>query len=110
MRPPTEDAVQIPRLLDARAVADALGCSMSAARRILKHDLPALIVGERMVRVRADDLAKYVEERRARGTAEEQGTWQAISTDGRPAGSGGRTTPIRPASGGASARASPTGR
>jgi len=42
-----------------------------------------------MVRVRADDLAKYVEERRARGTAEEQGTWQAISTGGRPAASSG---------------------
>lgn len=50
----------LPRLLDARAVADALACSLSAARRIMRTELVAYRIGDRLLRVTVEDLAEYV--------------------------------------------------
>jgi len=99
----------LPQLLDARVVAKILSISLSGARRIMAMDLPRVIVGEKAVRVRADDLAAYIASRTTAATESENRRWEGSIDEGRTA-PGTPTTRIRTASGGASARASPIGR
>ena len=55
-----------PRLLTLAEAADALGCSVATVkRRIRSGSLPAFRDG-RLVRIREDDLRRYVAERVAR--------------------------------------------
>ena len=57
------------RLLTLRAVADELGCSLATVkRRVACGTLPAFRDG-RLVRVREDDLHRYVAERVRRGSS-----------------------------------------
>jgi len=58
------NAGENPALLEARAVATKLGCSLSATAPF-HEGLAERAVGDRLVRVRAEDLARYVDSRLA---------------------------------------------
>jgi len=57
----TEGPQQPERLLTVMEAADLLAVSRATMWRILKRgDLPSVTVGERAIRIRAEDLRQYI--------------------------------------------------
>lgn len=49
------------KLLKAEEVAEILNVSRTEAYRLMRGELPAVVFGGRTVRVRASDLAQFIE-------------------------------------------------
>lgn len=52
----------ISKLLNARQVAEILGVSRTQAYRLMESELPSVRFGQRTVRVRPEDLKRYIED------------------------------------------------
>lgn len=64
-----QDAPRVPRLLSLRAVAELTTIPRSTWYTLVSRgEIPAVRVGERGVRIREDDLLRYIDARRERAS------------------------------------------